>query len=263
MDADLRAGARALTPAEEPAHVARLIRAGQTDDPLVALWRCRAFAGCEVARGFLPLWTGEWNDELSLNTWVAVLRTQLRALPGAGVEVPCGGCGGEGRHEGWAEETGQPMDWECDDCDGSGTVRVAVSPEHYLTTVAALAVGRECWAEGFRRNNWAPGLSMNDYDRSREALDACEQWLRCPCDRHLEAWLDVLRQTAVRTICPPWIPRPWRYSWYIDDARNLIIPEAQAAAAAQILTPARVIEAMGAGLLARDVGWLTLIGWGR
>ena len=163
---------------------------------------------CEVCG--LRCGTHRCYDCLPLDAWLAGLTILAAKLPPARAKVTCPVC--EGRQ--WAV---RPSICEC---NGTGKVQHDTPAERYLLVVAAEAVGRACWRVGFHESKWAPGLSCNDYDRAREALDACAVWIAEPTTTLELEWNCAADHP--RPDLPFWVPRSWSLPEAIQAAAKIL-----------------------------------------
>jgi len=240
---------RSADPADRPRLVRALVRAGQHDEPEVLHARYLAFVGVPWAREAVPphprrrdrVPAAQWSVE----TWVHALQRLTRPLPPVRVEVPC-----------WCVHA-HPADMghhrRVHDCDDHTTLEVPA--EHYLVTLGLAAVGRAAWTrlsvrwtehvDSFSASSVQQHAAMLDRaERALDTLDACAQWLRCPCGGCERAWLPEIPAGA-----PPWLPLPW-WSFARPKWRQAYGPPATASAAADLGVD--VVEVMSRALRERE-----------
>lgn len=153
--------------------------------------------------------------------YAKALRPLLRSLPSVARKAPCD-CSLLGL---------ESNDWSQACWEGAcrGTVVRIVNAERYYATLAAVAVA---WKADARSPGSANGNAIGERLRCA-AIRAAAAWLTCPCDLHLQAWLDTITINV-----PLWVPRPWWAHGHVA----LATPERLATAAAKLISNDKLVE---------------------
>ena len=204
------------------------VRAGKIN---AARLRLRAFVGCEVAREALTpcltpcLWLGPALAAALGGNGAGELVKLCEPLGEKVLEVPCEDMNG------WpCGMDFKSVDPGCSDCNGTGCVEVRVPWSHWLPTVVACAMARECAEDLADKGGGMVQLAV--WRRSVATLDAAEAWAKEPAEEKLHAWLDLFSMQS-----PVWVPFPWWEPIYGDFS-----PEAVAQTAAELIGPDRARE---------------------